>query len=73
MELHAIELGKRELGKAHPSRLTSLANLASRLWNQWRWKEAEELDMQVAKTGKSVLGKKHPSVLNSIGNLASTF
>jgi len=49
-----------------------MANLASTFWNQERWKEAEELDMQVMKTRRKVLGQEHPSTLMSMANLAST-
>ena len=38
-----------------------------------RWKEAEELDMQVVETGKRVLGEEHPDTLRSMANLASTY
>lgn len=41
--------------------------------NQWQWKEAEELQIQVVKTQKRLLGKEHPETLTSIHNLASTF
>ena len=38
-----------------------------------RWKEAEELQVQVMETGSRVLGKEHPDTLTSIANLASTY
>jgi hypothetical protein len=38
-----------------------------------RWKEAEELEVQVMKMRKRVLGEEHPDTLLSIGNLASTY
>jgi hypothetical protein len=38
-----------------------------------RWKEAEELFVQVIETRKRVLGDEHPSTLTSMGNLASTY
>ena len=50
-----METGKRVLGEEHPSTLTSMANLASTYWNQGRWKEAEELFVQVMETRKRVL------------------
>jgi hypothetical protein len=55
----------RVLGEEHPSTLTSMGNLASTYWNQGRWKEAEELEVQVMGTGKGFLyaiakhGKNH--------------
>jgi len=60
------------LGVEHPSPLTSMANLASTFWNQGRWKEAEELEVQVMETRKRVLGQEHPSTLTSMANLAFT-
>ncbi|KAF2181187.1 hypothetical protein K469DRAFT_791794, partial [Zopfia rhizophila CBS 207.26] len=44
------------LSFSDPVTLTSMANLASTYWNQGRWKEAEELDVQVVDTSKRVLG-----------------
>jgi Tetratricopeptide repeat len=41
--------------------------------NQGRWKEAEELEMQVIEKRKRVLGAEHLDTLTSIGNLASTY
>ncbi|KAH8768413.1 hypothetical protein F5883DRAFT_366242, partial [Diaporthe sp. PMI_573] len=52
---------------------TSMANLASTFWNRGRWKEAEELEVQVKDTRKRVLGEEHPSTLTSMANLASTY
>ena len=68
-----METRKRVLGQEHPSTLTSMANLAPTYWNQRRWKEAEELDVQVVETFKRVLRREHPSTLTSMANLASTF
>jgi hypothetical protein len=60
------------LGEEHPSTLTSMANLASTYRNQGRWKEAEELFVQVMETRKRVLGEEHPSTMTSMNNLAFT-
>jgi hypothetical protein len=57
----------------HPDTLTSMANLASTYRNQGRWKEAEELEVQVMETSLRVLGAEHPDTLTSIANLASTY
>jgi Tetratricopeptide repeat len=38
-----------------------------------RWKEVEELEVQVMETRKRVLGQEHPDTLSSIANLASTY
>ena len=51
-----METRKRVLGEEHPDTLTSMANLASTYRNQGRWKEAEELEVQVMETRKRVLG-----------------
>ena len=50
-----------------------MANLASTYRNQGRWKEAEELFVQVMETFKRVLGQEHPDTLTSIANLAMTY
>ena len=68
-----METRKKVLGDEHPSTLSSIANLASTYSNQGRWKEAEELEVQVMETRKKVLGDEHPSTLSSIANLASTY
>ena len=49
-----------------------MANLASTYSNQGRWKEAEELEVQVMETFKRVLGEEHPDTLTSMANLALT-
>ena len=41
--------------------------------DQGRWKEAEELFMQVMETSSRVLGAEHPDTLSSMANLALTF
>jgi hypothetical protein len=38
-----------------------------------RWKEAEELHVQVLKVRKRELGAEHPNTLGSIGNLTSIY
>ena len=38
-----------------------------------RWKEAEELEVQVMETRKRVLGAEHPDTLTSMANLAFTW
>ncbi|OCK77245.1 hypothetical protein K432DRAFT_461200 [Lepidopterella palustris CBS 459.81] len=57
----------------HPRTLTSIANLALMYSNQGRWKEAEDLEVEVMETRKRVLGEEHPSTLTSMANLASTY
>ncbi len=52
-----IEARTRVLGQEHLDTLASMNNLGSALSNQGRWKEAEELELQVMKTFKSVRGR----------------
>ena len=68
-----METRKRVLGAEHPDTLTSMANLASTYRNQGRWKEAEELEVQVMETSLRVLGAEHPSTLTRMNNLAFTW
>ena len=70
--MQAIETRKRVLGAEHLDTLSSMANLASTYRNQGRWKEAEELEVQVKDTRKRVLGAEHPDTLTSMNNLAHT-
>ncbi|OGE55580.1 hypothetical protein PENARI_c004G03829 [Penicillium arizonense] len=49
-----------------------MANLASTYRNQGRWKEAEELGMQVMEVHSRVLGPEHPDTLANMHNLAYT-
>ncbi|KAL5371075.1 hypothetical protein DPSP01_014510 [Paraphaeosphaeria sporulosa] len=49
-----------------------MGNLASTYRNQGRWKEAEELEVQVMEARKRVLGEEHPDTLLSISNFAFT-
>ncbi|KAF2731804.1 kinesin light chain [Polyplosphaeria fusca] len=46
---------------------------ATALYNDGRWREAEQLIMQVVETSSRVLGDEHPSTLTSMANLASTY
>ena len=48
-------------------------NLALTYQSQGRWREAEELFVQVIDTSLKELGEEHPSTLTSMDNLASTF
>src|SRR5947209_9500053 len=42
-----MEKRKRILGPEHPDTLSSMDNLALTYWNQGRWEEVEELEVQV--------------------------
>ena len=48
------------MGKNDVETLASIGILASTFWNQGRWKEAEELEVQVMETSSRVLGLEHP-------------
>ncbi|KAF2030278.1 hypothetical protein EK21DRAFT_100501 [Setomelanomma holmii] len=73
LESRAVGCSGRAGGATdHPDTLTSMANLASTLWNQGRWDAAEELFVQVMETSKKKLGADHPSTLTSMHNLAFT-
>jgi tetratricopeptide (TPR) repeat protein len=57
----------------YPMILASKNNLAEIYRKQGRWKEAEELEIEVLETSKRVLGHEHPSTIVSMANLASAF
>jgi len=59
-----VNTRKRVLGEDHPDLLISMDNLALTYRNQGRWKEAEELQMQVLQTRKRLLGEEHPDSLH---------
>jgi hypothetical protein len=50
-----------------------MGNLASTLWNQGRWEEAEKFQVQVMETLQTKLGADHPDTLTSMNNLAYTW
>jgi tetratricopeptide (TPR) repeat protein len=54
-------------------RLGLVRKCAMTLYSDGRYKEAEELFVQVVETRKRVLGEEHPDTLTSIANLASTY
>ncbi|KAJ6133755.1 hypothetical protein N7523_000077 [Penicillium sp. IBT 18751x] len=61
------------LGAEDKNTLRSTAMLATAYRLRGRWKEAEQLDVQVMETSKTKLGADHPDTLSSMANLASTF
>src|SRR5437762_2756831 len=71
MNRQAVDAYEKALGPKHPSTLRSTNNLASTYRNQGRWKEAEELEVQVMGTSLRVLGQEHPDTLISMANLAT--
>jgi hypothetical protein len=68
-----VEIRERVLGPDHHSTLTSMANLASAMWDQGRLREAEVLEVQVMERRRRVLGAEHPDTVASIANLALTY
>lgn len=62
--------------RSHLSSMTSqkqgVAEFALAFSEAGRWKEAEELEVQVMETRKRVLGEEHPDTLTSMNNLAFT-
>ena len=69
VQKQTYEQEKAAVGEEHPDLQSSMANLASTYRNQRRWKEAEELRVEVMETAKRVLDEKHPDTLISIDNL----
>ncbi|KAH8698104.1 kinesin light chain [Phaeosphaeriaceae sp. PMI808] len=55
------------------SRLELAQKCAIALYSDGRYKEAEELEVQVMETSSRVLGDEHPDTLTSMANLASTY
>jgi hypothetical protein len=59
------EKAKRVLGTEHLITFVSRGTFTSMYHNQDRWKEAEELAVQVIETVKRVLGAEHPETRRS--------
>jgi hypothetical protein len=47
--------------------------VAQVLWEEGRWKEAEELEVKVMEARRRVLGEEHPNTITAIANLAVTY
>ena len=71
--MRLIKVRKKLLSKEHKDTLSSIGivGLAAKLAGRWR--EAEELEVQVIETRKRVLGEEHPNTLTSMANLAHTW
>jgi hypothetical protein len=54
-------------------RLNLSSNVATYLWHQGRWAEAEKLGVDVLEISKRVLGIEHPDTLTRMANLAYTW
>jgi tetratricopeptide (TPR) repeat protein len=72
MKIQAVN-AYEALGLDDTMTLTSKNNLAETYRKQGRWKEAEELDVQVMEMRKRVLSAEHLDTLTNMANLASTF
>ena len=54
-------------------RLSLSSEVATYLWHQGRWLEAEKLEVKVLETSKRMLGVEHPDTLTRMANLALTY
>lgn len=54
----------------NPANLINMDNLASTYSYQGRWKEAEEVEIQLMETRTRILGSEHPDTLTSMANLS---
>ncbi|RDH13945.1 TPR-like protein [Aspergillus niger ATCC 13496] len=71
---HALSLiAEAGFRKEQEKYIDLMQNVCSCLYSDGRWKEAEELQVQVLEAHKRVLGPEHPSTLISMSNLASTY
>lgn len=69
-----VEARKRVLSQEHPYTLSSMGSLASTYYNQGKYAEAEELQVQaMEKKRRRLLGQEHPSTLISTASLVSTY
>ncbi|KAJ5888591.1 hypothetical protein N7495_008632 [Penicillium taxi] len=57
----------------HKEVLDSTGMLATVYWLGGRWREVEQLDMQVMETRKTKLSEIHPDTLMSMASLAATY
>ncbi|XRM46413.1 hypothetical protein ABZX51_009448 [Aspergillus tubingensis] len=71
---HALSLiAEAGFWKEQEKYIDLIRNVCSCLSSDGRWKEAEELGVQVLELHKRVLGPEHPDTLTSMDNLASTY
>jgi hypothetical protein len=57
-------------GQDNEARTALIWKCATTLFSDGRWKEAEELEVQVMEASKRVLGDEHPHTLTSMTNVA---
>jgi predicted ABC-class ATPase len=63
---------RRVLGDERPCTLTSASNLASSLYGQGKYAQAERIHREVLGAKRRVLGEEHPEMLTSANNLAQS-
>ena len=68
-----MKVRKKLFGQEHEETLDSMDMVGVVYGLGGRWKEAEELQVQVMEIRKRVLGEEHPDTLSSIANLAMTY
>jgi tetratricopeptide (TPR) repeat protein len=71
MVLHTLVDSKKELGPEHPSTLKCMSTLATILFSQGKYEEAEEVNRQTLVRQQKVLGPEHPDTLTTISNLTA--
>ncbi|KAI2970177.1 hypothetical protein CBS147482_10909 [Aspergillus niger] len=71
---HALSLiAEAGFRKEQEKYIDLIRNVCSCLTSDGRWKEVEELEVQVLELRKQVLGPEHPDTLASMSNLALTY
>ncbi|KAE8372665.1 violaceus kinesin [Aspergillus bertholletiae] len=71
---HAISLiAEADFQKEKEKYINFIVNTGMCLYSDGRWKEAEELEVQVLQLRKQVLGLEHPYTLTTMNNLASIY
>jgi tetratricopeptide (TPR) repeat protein len=76
MVTHLLDVGRQQLddmGISDEKKGFVWSILSKVYYTEGRWKEAEELEMQVTEVRKRVLGPEHPNTLTSMDNLAAAF
>jgi hypothetical protein len=69
--LQVTEIRNRVFGEDHPDTVRSMSDLVRAYSIQMRWKEAEELRIQMTDRIRMRLGEDHPSTVVAIADLAS--
>lgn len=66
--IKVVEQTKTTLGLEHPLTVATIKNLASTFWNQGRWKEALELELQTTEGKMATLLLEGPDTLTVMQN-----